>query len=83
MPFLFNSLNFSFFFLIIHRGLNKSFEKDFEIFSSFYNTLITLDDLNINQNWKKALDVNNLIEITNSKNESQAEDKEKTINYLN
>ena len=83
MPFLFNSLNFSFFFLIIHRGLNKSFEKDFEIFSSFYNTLITLDNLNINQNWKKALDVNNLIEITNSKNESQAEDKEKTINVVN
>ena len=82
MPFLFNSLSFSFFFLIIHRGLNKSFEKDFEIFSSFYNALITLDKLNINQNWKKAVDLNNLIEITNSKKESEVKDTEKTNNSL-
>ena len=82
MPFLFYSLNFSFFFWIIHRGINK-FEKDFEIISSFYNALITLDKLNINQNWKKALDLNNIIEITNSKNESEVEDAEKTINVVN
>ena len=44
MPFLFNSVNFSFFFMIIHiRIINTGFEKNFEIFSSLYNALITLD----------------------------------------
>ena len=87
MPFLFNSVNFLFFFLIIQRRtMNKTFNKDFKIFSSLYNTLITLDELNINQNKKKALDLDNIIEITNSKVESdikeESEEKEKHFNEI-
>ena len=71
MPFLFNSINFLFFFLIIQRRIMAdNFNKDFEIFSSLYNTLIALDELNIYQYSKKALDLDNFIEITNSKVES-------------
>ena len=87
MPFLFNSVNFLFFFLIIQRRtMNKTFNKDFKIFSSLYNTLIALDELEINKNKKKALDLDNILEITNSKLESDAkeenEKKEKCFNEI-
>ena len=84
MPFLFNSVNFSFFFMIIHiRIINTGFEKNFEIFSSLYNALITLDKLNINKNMNKALDLNNLVEITNSKAESIVDDNDISIKVIN
>ena len=88
MPFLFNSVNFLFFFLIIQRRIMAdNFNKDFEIFSSLYNTLIALDELDINKYSKKALDLDNFIEITNSKVESDiklaSKKDEKEDNHFN
>ena len=84
MPFLFNSINFMFFFLIIQKRIyNEKFNKDLEIFTSLYNALITLDNLNINQYKKSALDLNNLIELTNSKIESQTQNNKDLKNLFN
>ena len=64
-----------------------NFNKDFEIFSSLYNTLIALDELDINKYSKKALDLDNFIEITNSKVESDiklaSKKDEKEDNHFN
>ena len=86
MPFLFYSFNFMFYFLIIQRRtMNKTFNKDFEIFSSVYNALISLDKLNINYNMNKVLDLNNIIEITNSRAESEIKkaNEEDNFNEIN
>ena len=86
IPFLIDSLNFSFFYLILERRMvNEAFNKDFEILSSLYNALIAIDKLNINHKKKKAFDLDNIIEITNSKIESdiQMDEKEEHINIIN
>ena len=84
MPFLFNSINFMFFFLIIQKRVcNEKFNKYLEIFTSLYNALISLDNLNINQHKKTALDLNNLIELTNTKIESQTQNNKDIKNLFN
>ena len=86
MPFIFNSLNFQFFYLIIkRRTINRKFIKDLEIFNLLYNALITLDRLNINKKMKKAFDLDNIIEISNSEalNDKKTKDEEEHFNVIN
>ena len=86
IPFIFNSLNFQFFYLIIkRRTINRKFIKDLEIFNLLYNALITLDRLNINKKMKKAFDLDNIIEISNSEalNDKKTKDQEEHFNVIN
>ena len=86
LPILFQSINFTMFYLILQRLIsNDYFNKDMSILSSLYNVLLTLDKLNINKNTGKNLDLNNLIEIKNFfiENEDDQDEKENEKHVIN
>ena len=81
LSFLLSSINFSFFYLIIQRRLDVQY--DFEDFAKLYKVLLSLDQLNINENIKKSQDIMNSIRITNSKIEGVQKEQSSNINIIN
>ena len=82
LPLFFISINFVIFYFILQRLIiNEFINYNTDVLSSLYNTLITMDKLNINKKLEKSLDLNNIIEIKNSFLEN--EEYIKAINPIN
>ena len=63
---IYNSFNFRLYYLIIQNIIANKFFINKEIISSFQKILLFLDENNINDNYYKYLDMNNIIEVKSS-----------------
>ena len=64
--FIYNSFNFRLFYFIIQKIISNEQFINQDIITELNNTLLFLDENNINENYYNYLDMNNLIEIKNS-----------------
>ena len=77
LPIFFHSINFTFFYLILQRLISNNYLGDnTDILTSLYNILLLFDKLDINKNFEKCLDLNNVLEIKNVAEENEGEEEE-------